>query len=113
MTTITSEAKEIEYKIIQPYNNINCQLIISKNISGKNIIWNFNADQKEDVMGKLTSKMDQLFNLSQDIWYKRVISDDFNSIEIIEMNTVEIDKYQQEMEIKNNETTLKKNIICN
>lgn len=100
MTTITNDTEDINYKIVNPYNNTNRQIIISKNISGKNIIWNFNAGQKEDVMGKLPSKIDQLFNLSQDTWYKRIISNDFNSIEIIEMNAVEIQQYQQEMESK-------------
>ena len=90
MTTITNDTEDINYKIVNPYNNTNRQIIISKNIEGQNIAWNFNADQREDVMGKLHSKMDQLFNLSKDNWYKRIIYDDFNSIEIIEMNAVEI-----------------------
>ena len=103
MTTITNGAEEVNYKIIPPYNNINRQIIISRNIDGENIIWNFNADQREDVMGKITSKMDQLFNLSQDTWYKRIICDDFNSIQIIEMNSEEIQQYQQKNESNNNE----------
>lgn len=103
MTTITNDTEGINYKIVNPYNNSNRQIIISKNIEGQNIAWNFNADQRENVMGKLHSKMDQLFNLSKDNWYKRIIYDDFNSIEIIEMNAVEIQQYQQEMESKKNE----------
>ena len=103
MTTINNHTENISYKIVPSFNNTHSQIIISKNIEGKNIAWNFNADQKEDVMGKLHSKMDQLFNLSQDTWYKRIIYDDFNSIEIIEMNAVEIKQYQQEMESKKNE----------
>jgi hypothetical protein len=103
MTTITNDTEDINYKIVNPYNNTNRQIIISKNIEGQNIAWNFNADQREDVMGKLHSKMDQLFNLSKDNWYKRIIYDDFNSIEIIEMNAVEIQQYQQEMKSKKNE----------
>ena len=103
MTTITNDTEDINYKIVNPYNNTNRQIIISKNIEGQNIAWNFNADQREDVMGKLHSKMDQLFNLSKDNWYKRIIYDDFNSIEIIEMNAVEIQQYQQEMKRKKNE----------
>ena len=89
-----------EWKFIPRYNNTNNQLILTKDYFGKKLIYNFNFDDKEYVMGRPVSLMNVLLGLDEEKFYKRIIND--NSIEFIVMNYNEIARYREENRKKDN-----------
>ena len=73
MILINSNTQDIIFRKIPYHDNTNTQFIISKNINGKLISCNFNADNYEKVIGKVPTLIDQLLGLSNDVMYKRII----------------------------------------
>ena len=82
-----------EWIFIPSHNDINNQLILTKDYCGEKITYNFNFDDKECFMGKLVSLMNVLLGLDEKKFYKRIIND--NSIEFIVMNDNEIKDYKE------------------
>jgi hypothetical protein len=114
MILINSNTQDINFRKIPYHDNINTQFIISKNINGELIIWNFNADNYEKVMGKAHSLIDQLLGLSTDTMYKRIIPDkNLKKIQILEMTPEEIQNYNNQQKRNDKGTKNKTQVNCN
>ena len=90
-----------EWNFIPRHNHINNQLILTKDYRGEKIIYNFNFDDKECIMGRPVSLMNVLLGLDEKKFYKRIIND--NSIEFIVMNDNEIKDYKEAINKEKNE----------
>ena len=98
--------------ILIPSNNGNqSQLILSKNIlnrngESQNIIYNFNYDIKNHVIGRPISLMNELLGLDENLFYKCII--DNESLIFIIMTQSEINEYEN-----NNQSISLNSIIYN
>lgn len=105
MVTIYKKSFEGEWNLIPFSGNTNSQLILSKILKKgetcEKIIYNFNYDVLDDVFGYPNELMDMLLGLNKNIFYKRIINKDNNSITFYEMNEKQINEYKEKNK-KNN-----------
>ena len=91
MIIINKKNFDGNWEYIPKKGNTQSQIILSKMINNKNVIYNFNADKYDDCLGKPNSLMDELLSLDKDSFYKRIISND--SIKFIRISEDEYKKY--------------------
>ena len=89
------------WKFIPSKNGNQSQLILSKNLltennEYENVIYNFNYDVKNHVIGRPTTLMNQLLRLDENQFYKCII--DNNCLTFIVMTQSEINDYNQKKE---------------
>jgi len=97
-TVITQNNFNGDWKFIPRNNGNQSQLILSKNLLTENnkyvnVIYNFNYDVKDHVIGRPTSLMNELLGLNENQFYKCII--DNNSLTFIVMTQSEIDEYNE------------------
>ena len=102
-TILTENNFNGNWRYIPSNNGTQTQLILSKNILYKNgenlnVIYNFNYDIKNHVIGRPTSLMNELLGLNENQFYKCII--DNNCLTFIVMTQSEIDEYNQSNENK-------------
>ena len=100
-TILTKNNFNGNWKFIPSYNGNQSQLILSKNIltkdgTNENVLYNFNYDIKNHVIGKPTSLMNELLELSENQFYKCIINNE--TLTFIIMTQSEIDEYKQNNE---------------
>ena len=105
-TILTENNFNGNWRLIPSNNGIQTQLILSKNILNKNgesqnIIYNFNYDIKNHVIGRPISLMNELLGLNKNQFYKCII--DNESLTFIIMNETEINEYESSIEKDYNE----------
>ena len=104
-TILTKNNFNGNWKFIPSYNGNQSQLILSKNIltkdgTNENVLYNFNYDIKNHVIGKPTSLMNELLELSENQFYKCIINNE--TLTFIIMTQSEIDEYKQNNERNKN-----------
>ena len=63
MIIINKKNFDGNWEYIPKKGNTQSQIILSKMINNKNVIYNFNADKYDDCLGKPNSLMDELLSL--------------------------------------------------
>lgn len=96
---------EIDFEYIPRNGNTNAQLIIRKNTDTERYGYNFNAEEKNKPIGHIGKGMATLFNIPENRWYNRHISNDYSMLQITEMTDNEKTNYLDELKVKNTPTT--------
>ena len=100
-TILTKNNFNGNWKLIPRENGNQSQLILSKNIltkdgTNENVLYNFNYDISNHVIGRPTSLMNELLGLDENQFYKCIIENE--SLTFIVMTQSEIDEYKQNNE---------------